>query len=709
MGRNRPPSSLSCNDSNLSTALFGPTPRPPPTPRRWNGAVMNGDAPPSSPEPSSCPLPDWKEFCELHARASASDFADKFRRFLSENPCYDSPGADTSFSQHFAKHFLDCFLAELSQSSVSGSPAGPKYSIVPFVGIQGCPLPYDLYQRRKDAGASSESLDSMDSATGNPATRAPPPNHKASVLGQSRSTEDVSAGHLKPKFKKGFSLRNMSLCVVDGVKEIWHRRASPEPDGGRRANGGPRLRLSKGPQSQKAELLEIQREGALRYMVADDTTCMGGSQWQKCRLLLRKTGPQSEGERFLLEFYVPPKSSKPKVCVPLSAIVEVRTTMPLEMPDKDNTFVLKVENGAEYILETIDSLQKNSWVADIQDCIDPGDSGDDIELAACPHGPPPREFPIVSSCSCELLSEGVHSAPDRQCTAATDHYSAPSGRFRESTFTQHPSHIPLERFLQLPEAQGPSPPTGGQTEGTPDPQGDPSLAGYPWFHGTLSRVRAAQLVLAGGARSHGLFVIRQSETRPGEYVLTFNFQGKAKHLRLSVNDNGQCHVHHLWFQTVSDMLRHFHAHPIPLESGGSADITLRSYVQTPRAPADAGVAPPPGTTPLPGASPLPPVSRETTCRSDPHQPAHYFSGTLPPSGAPPTDILPPPSSSSSSSPTGPPPFARGEPTASGGGGLRSRSNSSERLLEPPSGAVEDYHESDGSRRTRAVENQYSFY
>lgn len=33
---------------------------------------------------------------------------------------------------------------------------------------------------------------------------------------------------------------------------------------------------------------------------------------------------------------------------------------------------LQVENGAEYILETIDSLQKHSWVADIQDCIDPG-------------------------------------------------------------------------------------------------------------------------------------------------------------------------------------------------------------------------------------------------------------------------------------------------------------------------------------------------
>ncbi|KAK6475371.1 SH2B adapter protein 2-like [Huso huso] len=673
----------------------------PPSPR-WNGAAMNGAAPPS-PE-----LPDWKEFCELHARLCLGPQTSSARR--GENPSYDCPGAGASFSQHFTTHFLDCFTSELSRAHAPGSPGLAKYSIVPFVGIQSCPLPYgrDLYLRRREAGASSESLDSMDSGQRQPhqGPQAPTAHpHKVSAFGQSRSSEDVSDGGLpKAKFKKGFSLRNMSLCVVDGVREIWHRRASPEPEQGRRANGesgerwSQRLRMSKASQSPRAELLEIQREGTLRYMVADDTSSVGSSQWQKCRLLLRKA-VRVEGERFLLEFYVPPKSTKPKVSVPLSAIVEVRTTMPLEMPDKDNTFVLKVENGAEYILETIDSLQKHSWVADIQDCIDPGDSGDDIELASCPHGPdlPSRDFPIVSSYSCELLAEGVHRVPERPCPTTThEPHSAPSVRCREVPAMEHPAHIPLERFLQTLETPSPGqtpgqppsqPPTGVPGEGG-EPEGEVCLTDYPWFHGTLSRVRAAQLVLAGGPRSHGLFVIRQSETRPGEYVLTFNFQGKAKHLRLSVNESGQCHVHHLWFQTVSDMLRHFHTHPIPLESGGSADITLRSYVQAQR------------PLPDPGSPPLLTPPSQPGCRNEAHQSQHYFSGAFQPI-APPSEG---PVSSPSSSPSSMPPFPRGE-----GPGLPSRSNSSERLLEPPSVGSEDYHESDGSRRARAVENQYSFY
>ncbi|XP_010157223.1 PREDICTED: LOW QUALITY PROTEIN: SH2B adapter protein 2-like, partial [Eurypyga helias] len=527
-------------------------------------------------------------------------------QFLKENPHYDTPGAETSFSHHFAANFLDIFSLEVSRVFVSDSPT--KYNIVPFVGLQNCHVPYGREVTPRKEETSTESLDSMDTPLGagrylSPAQQAQA--RKESSYGQSRSSGPAPTPHLpihtaaKPKFKKGFSLRNMSLCVVDGMKEMWHRKSSPEPgaeaaSGGRRAEretgpaggkepGDPRekwthkLRLSKVP-SSKVELVDIQREGTLRYMVADDTNCVGSSQWQKCRLLLRKA-VKVEGERFLLEFYVPPKASKPKVSIPLSAIIEVRTTMPLEMPDKDNTFVLKVENGAEYILETIDSLQKHSWVADIQDCIDPGDSGDDIELASCTQGAclPGR----VSSCSCEFLADDVPRPPDRCAlpgahnTAMATTVPAPHGRGRDS-LGELLTHVPLETFLQTLES---SPATSGHLAGEDnETEAEINLSDFPWFHGTLSRIKAAQLVLFGGARSHGLFVIRQSETRPGEYVLTFNFQGKAKHLRLSLNESGQCHVQHLWFQTIFDMLRHFHTHPIPLESGGAADITLRSYV-----------------------------------------------------------------------------------------------------------------------------------
>ncbi|GAB1290283.1 SH2B adapter protein 2 [Apodemus speciosus] len=624
---------------------------------------MNGATPGSAAAPA--PVPDWRRFCELHAQVAAVDFAHKFCRFLRDNPTYDTPDAGTSFSRHFAANFLAVFSEEV----------------------------------RRVLGTAADTMEP------DPAVTSVTSTLKTATYGHSRSSEDVSAhAATKARVRKGFSLRNMSLCVVDGVRDLWHRRSSPEPDAGAtpktteptsepRDKWTRRLRLAR-TLAAKVELVDIQREGALRFMVADDAaTGPGGTaQWQKCRLLLRRA---VAGERFRLEFFGHPRASRPKVSIPLSAIIEVRTTMPLEMPEKDNTFVLKVENGAEYILETIDSLQKHSWVADIQGCVDPGDSEEDTGLSCARGGCLASR---VTSCSCELLTDADMPRPPETTattTAVGAVVTAPHGRARD-TVGECLAHVPLETFLQTLESSGgvsENNNTGDEgAELDPDAEAELELSDYPWFHGTLSRVKAAQLVLAGGPRSHGLFVIRQSETRPGECVLTFNFQGKAKHLRLSLNGHGQCHVQHLWFQSVFDMLRHFHTHPIPLESGGSADITLRSYVRAQGPPPDPGPAP---ST----AAPVP------ACWTEPAG-QHYFSSlataTCPPT-SPSNGAGASSSSGSSSSATSVPPRPAEGPLSA-----RSRSNSTEHLLEAASGAAEEPTDATLGR-ARAVENQYSFY
>ena len=54
------------------------------------------------------------------------------------------------------------------------------------------------------------------------------------------------------------------------------------------------------------------------------------------------------------------------------------------------------------------------------------------------------------------------------------------------------------------------------------------LCQYPWFHGMISRAVASNLVLGTGNPSSGQYLVRQSESREGDFVLTYNCHNRAK-------------------------------------------------------------------------------------------------------------------------------------------------------------------------------------
>ncbi|KAF4092939.1 hypothetical protein AMELA_G00025870 [Ameiurus melas] len=299
-----------------------------------------------------------------------------------------------------------------------------------------------------------------------------------------------------------------------------------------------------------------------------------GTRWHKCRLVLKERDKEGgeRGEEYFLEFYIPPKASKPRLTIPCCCIVDVRSTTALEVPDKENTFLLQLEGQVQYVIETRDAVQLRAWLSDIRNSICLSEQ-EDIEGVCGGAQTDLSSTPEFSDRLSQVCYGGVGGSP-----------------LLEPLPPELPPRAPLDEpdgrllggggaslgmpFPETPDATG----SFLFSEGSTAEPVEHSLSECQWFHGTLSRLKAAQLVLAGGLASHGVFLVRQSETRRGEYVLTFNFQGKAKHLRLSLNEDGQCRVQHLWFQSIFDMLEHFRVHPIPLESGGASDVTLISFV-----------------------------------------------------------------------------------------------------------------------------------
>nr|XP_060642038.1 SH2B adapter protein 3 isoform X2 [Anolis sagrei ordinatus] len=341
-----------------------------------------------------------------------------------------------------------------------------------------------------------------------------------SGLAKSWSCEELLGSSSSGAARRHFSL--------DRLRRSWRnlfcrRTPEPPPGGGERPDSVSKSGLARKifPWALSRDLSsQIRKEGSLKYWMVTEATVDSGTCWQKCRLVLQKEG-RSDIVNYVLALFDPPKSSKPKWQTSCLAIQEVRRCTYLEMPENARTFVLKVNTSADIILEAGDEQQLSSWISEIKECLPQGSTGDNVDLTSDSHsGTTTTTVSPTSSSSADSLNQA---------------------------------------------AMPPSPP-------------DRHLATFPWFHGPISRVKAAQLVQLQGLEGHGVFLIRQSETRRGEYVLTFNFQGRAKHLRLSLTERGQCRVQHLHFSSIVDMLHHFQRWPIPLESGTTCNVQLSSYV-----------------------------------------------------------------------------------------------------------------------------------
>lgn len=121
------------------------------------------------------------------------------------------------------------------------------------------------------------------------------------------------------------------------------------------------------------------------------------------------------------------------------------------------------------------------------------------------------------------------------------------------------------------EDQWPSPPT----RRAPIAPTEEQLRQEPWYHGRMSR-RAAERLL----RADGDFLVRDSVTNPGQYVLTGMQAGQPKHLLL-VDPEGVVRTKDVLFESISHLIAYHLQNGQPIVAAES-ELHLRGVV--PREP-----------------------------------------------------------------------------------------------------------------------------
>lgn len=81
-----------------------------------------------------------------------------------------------------------------------------------------------------------------------------------------------------------------------------------------------------------------------------------------------------------------------------------------------------------------------------------------------------------------------------------------------------------------------------------------------WYFGDIKRV-AAEKLLTSEINGEGSFMVRKSESRPGEYALSVRDQAGVKHYRIRHKDNGDLFfAQNAAFSTLPRLIKHHEEH-----------------------------------------------------------------------------------------------------------------------------------------------------
>ncbi|XP_033124171.1 SHC-transforming protein 1-like isoform X2 [Anneissia japonica] len=177
--------------------------------------------------------------------------------------------------------------------------------------------------------------------------------------------------------------------------------------------------------------------------------------------------------------------------------------------------------------------------------------------------------------SASFESNSVNDWQNPNPTPHSDHYHHPtsvrsslsgspmSHSFDDSVYTGVP-----DRLLSSPVAMD----TGVTEPFNPSPTGTGDLGVKPsvplkeeiWFHGPMTRKQSEAKLEADGD-----FLVRESTTTPGQYVLSGMQSGTPKHLLL-VDPEGKVRTKDKEFDSVSHLIDYHRSNKLPIISAGSA-------------------------------------------------------------------------------------------------------------------------------------------